>query len=271
MVFGPLISHSLQFNKGEMIVRPWIEEFFVGKLQMRCSVVTNTENGSTIIIDGGDEPERIISWIEDWEGIGPDYSNGPMSKQMAIEQGIPKRNVIAFTNTHAHFDHTGMIPELLKKWDVPFWLHEGDHHLQSTAQESAARWGFTIPEPALPTDVWKDGQKYNFEGIEIDVIHTPGHSLGSVCLIIPDEEEPPHAFVGDVLFAGGVGRTDLPNSGGSWTLLENSIKEKLFKLPDNTIVYPGHGPKTTIGQEKTSNPFVGELAQTFTNVRGRYI
>ena len=252
-------------------MRPWIEEFFAGKLRMRCSVVTNTENGATIIIDGGDEPERIISWIENWEGIGPDNSNGPTSRESAEEEGIPERHVVAFTNTHAHFDHSGMIPELLKKWDVPFWLHEGDHHLQSTARESAARWGFVIPEPAVPTHDWKDDSDYDFEGIKVSAIHTPGHSLGSVCLIIPDEQGPSHAFVGDVLFAGGVGRTDLPNSGGSWPLLESSIKDKLFKLPDDTIVYPGHGPKTTIGREKKSNPFVGELSETFTSVRGRFL
>ena len=238
---------------------------------MRCSVVTNTDNGATIIVDGGDEPERLIAWIENWEGIGPDNSNGPTSKESAEKEGIPERYVVAFTNTHAHFDHSGMIPELLKKWDVPFWLHEGDHHLQSTVRESAARWGFTVPEPAVPTHVWEDGSEYEFGGIKVSAIHTPGHSLGSVCLIIPDAQGPSHAFVGDVLFAGGVGRTDLPNSGGSWPLLESSIKDKLFKLPDDTIVYPGHGPKTTIGREKKSNPFVGELSETFTSVRGRFL
>ena len=252
-------------------MRPWIEEYFVGPLQMRCSVVTNPENGATIIIDGGDEPERLISWIDDWEGLGPDDSNGPVSHNQSEQDGLPKRHVVAYTNTHAHFDHSGMIPELLKHWKVPFWLHEGDHHLQSTAQKSASRWGFTVPPPATPTDEWQDGQTYDFSGITIEARHAPGHSLGSVCLIIPDDSGPSHAFVGDVLFAGGVGRTDLPDSGGSWPLLKRSIEEKLFTLPDDTIVYPGHVPKTTIGTEKVSNPFVGELAQSFTNVRGRYL
>jgi glyoxylase-like metal-dependent hydrolase (beta-lactamase superfamily II) len=252
-------------------MKPWIEEFFVGKLEMRCSIVCNPENGATIIIDGGEEPQRLIDWVENWQGLGPDESNGPSSQDEAEERGFPKRRIIAYTNTHAHFDHSGMIPELKKRWDVPFWLHQGDHHLQSCVQESAARWRFTVPEPAVPTDVWQDGEIYDFEGIKVEARHTPGHSLGSVCLIIPDEGGASHAFVGDVLFAGGVGRTDLPNSGGSWPLLKQSIEQKLFTLEDDTIVYPGHGPKTTIGIEKKSNPYVGELSKTFTNVTGRYM
>ena len=233
----------------------WIEEFFVGPLQTRCSVVTNSKNGATIIIDGGDEPERLVNWIENWRGLGPDASNGPSNKVESEHLGFAKRRVIAFVNTHAHFDHSGQIPELMKTWDVPFYLHQGDNHLQASAQQSAARWGFSVPSPAVPSDELIHSETYDFEGLIVEVRHSPGHSLGSVCLIMTDDKVK-HAFVGDVLFAGGVGRTDLPNSGGSWPLLKKSIEEQLLTLPDDTIVYPGHGPTTTIGHERHTNPYL---------------
>ena len=233
----------------------WVEEFLVGPLQMRCSIVTRCDNGATIVIDGGDEPERLINWVENWDGLGPDDSSGPTNLAESEEQGFAKRRVVAFVNTHAHFDHSGQIPVLMRTWDVPFWLHKGDHELQAFVRQSAARWGFSVPEPALPTDLLEHGVTYDFDGLAVEVRHSPGHSLGSVCLII-EGEEVKHAFVGDVLFAGGVGRTDLPNSGGSWPLLKKSIEEQLLTLPDNTIVYPGHGPTTTIGREKQTNPYL---------------
>ncbi len=230
-----------------------IEGFFVGPLQMRCSVVTCLETGETIIIDGGDEAPRLIDWIEEAKGDGPDESNMP---ELEIE-----KSVVVLLNTHAHFDHSGAIPPLLDRYEVEWYLHEGDHFLQSTAKQSAARWRLQVPEPAKPTKTFDHGDELTFGNLRFEVRHAPGHSLGSVCLILRTPEgEPDHAFVGDVLFAGGVGRTDIPNSGGDWPLLKKSIEEQLFTLDDDTVVYPVHGPLTTIGEERRSNPFVGEGA-----------
>ena len=225
-----------------------IEGFFVGPLQMRCSIVCCKRTAATVIIDGGDEAARLIEWIDSING-----------------------EVVALLNTHAHFDHSGAIPELLEKYDVEWYLHEGDHHLQSTARISAAAWGLAVPEPAIPTKTFEHGDELVFGDLCFEVRHAPGHSLGSVCLILrTNEGEADHAFVGDVLFAGGVGRTDLPDSGGSWPLLKQSIEEQLFTLADDTIVYPGHGPLTTIGEEKQSNPFVGKAAMDV-RIRGSYL
>jgi len=114
-----------------------------------------------------------------------------------------------------------------------------------------------VPEPAVATKIMEHGNRLECGDLSFEIRHSPGHSLGSVCLIL-NNCDINHAFVGDVLFAGGVGRTDIPNSGGNWPLLKQSIEEQLFTLDDETIVYPGHGPLTTIGEEKRNNPFLND-------------
>ena len=108
------------------ITNPWVECFFVGALQMRCSVVTDRETGDTVIIDGGSEPQRLVDWIDRFEGRGPDWSNGPSTTEEAALEGIPNRKVVALVNTHAHFDHSGHIPDLLLHYPVKWYLHEDD-------------------------------------------------------------------------------------------------------------------------------------------------
>lgn len=242
------------------LVEPWIEHFFVGPLQMRCSVVTDTATGDTIIVDGGDEPERLIAWIEAFEGRGPDWSTGPGSKQAAQALNLPGRRVVALVNTHAHFDHSGFIPVLSNHFNVDWYLHPDDTFLQTLAQQSGRRYGLSLPEPAVADRHLVPDSVMTFGSVPLRILHTPGHTLGGCCLLVEVEDEADHVFVGDTLFAGSVGRTDIDHSGGDFGLLTSSIHTKLWPLALDTIVHPGHGPLTTIGQERATNPFVGDQA-----------
>lgn len=250
---------------------PWIESFMVGDLQMRCSVVTDLATGDTIIIDGGSESERIISWIEDFDGLGPNWSTGPQSLDDMKQRGISQRKVVALVNTHAHYDHSGHIPYLLERYEVDWYLHEDDYFLQTLAKSSAARRGIILPEPAEATQKINDDQELHFGSIGLKILHTPGHTLGGCCLLLQVSDGPDHLFVGDTLFAGSVGRTDLPNTGGDFDVLSNSIKTKLWPLKADTIVHPGHGPLTSIGIEKRTNPYVGESSQDTDGFIGKYM
>ena len=253
------------------IADPWVECFFVGALQMRCSVVTDRSTGDTVIIDGGSEPGRLIDWIDRFGGRGPDWSNGPSNMDEAEQQHIPERTVIALVNTHAHFDHSGHIPDLLEHYRVKWYLHEDDTYLQTLAQSSARRWGFDAPEPAVADEGLVPSTTMSFGALDFEVLHTPGHTLGGCCLNLLVNNGANHLFVGDTLFAGSVGRTDLPDTGGDFEVLAASIHTQLWPLEGDTIVYPGHGPLTTIGHERRTNPFVGEGAGAGgTFGRGKY-
>ncbi|MDG1557366.1 MAG: MBL fold metallo-hydrolase [Candidatus Poseidoniaceae archaeon] len=253
------------------ITDPWVECFFVGALQMRCSVVTDRSTGDTVIIDGGSEPGRLIDWIDRFGGRGPDWSNGPSNLSEAEQQHIPERTVIALVNTHAHFDHSGHIPDLLEHYRVKWYLHEDDTYLQTLAQSSARRWGFDAPEPAVADEGLVPLTTMSFGALDFEVLHTPGHTLGGCCLNLLVDNGANHLFVGDTLFAGSVGRTDLPETGGDFEVLAASIHTQLWPLEGDTIVYPGHGPLTTIGHERRTNPFVGEGAGAGgTFGRGKY-
>jgi glyoxylase-like metal-dependent hydrolase (beta-lactamase superfamily II) len=135
-------------------------------------------------------------------------------------------------------------------------LHEGDLFLYERASEQGAMFGVTVRQPP-PVDAYYDGSPIAFGGFEVHVHHTPGHCSGGVCLQVgPKGEAARHLFVGDTLFDGSIGRTDLP--GGDYQVLMRSITEVLFPLGDEAIVHPGHGPDTTIGRERATNPFVLE-------------
>ena len=203
-----------------------IKNIVVGPLEVNCYILGCEDTKEAAIIDPGDNADEIISNIEK-EGLNPKF----------------------IINTHAHFDHIGGVKAIQDHFKIDFILHEGDLFLVENASEQATAFGLKpISKPVVNKNA-TNGEKVNLGNKSITVIHTPGHSPGGVCYYSGN-----NVFVGDTLFAGSIGRTDLP--GGSYDTLINSIKENLFPLGDSTIVYPGHGPSTTIGNEKEHNPFL---------------
>ena len=150
--------------------------------------------------------------------------------------------------THAHVDHVTGVGAVKNAFHAPVYLHRDDLPLYELTVQQARMFGFEVEAPP-PVDALYDAEPLRFGDHEVRVHHTPGHCPGGVCLQIGD-----HLFVGDTLFAGSIGRTDLP--GGSYDVLMRSITDVLFPLGDEAIVHPGHGPDTTIGRERTTNPFV---------------
>ncbi len=160
--------------------------------------------------------------------------------------------------THSHLDHISGCNEAKAAWDVPLVLHRADLFLYERAVQQGVAFG--IPMQAQPPiDAWFDEQRdWTFGRCAIAVHHTPGHSPGHVCLQVGPQGAPgEHLFAGDTLFAGSIGRTDLP--GGDFDVLMQSIRDVLLPLGDDRIVYPGHGPVTTIGRERLTNPFLQAL------------
>lgn len=151
--------------------------------------------------------------------------------------------------THGHFDHVGAIAALKKELNVDFLAHKEDLSFIEKGKDAAKRWGIYIDQPPKPDLFIKDGEIISVGRFNLKVIHTPGHSPGGVCYLYDKV-----LFSGDTLFQGSIGRTDFRN--GSLSELIKSIKEHLYLLPDDTVVYPGHGPLTTIGDEKKYNAFV---------------
>ncbi len=210
-----------------MIVRT----LMVGPLQTGCYLVLDGETGPGAIVDPGGDADRILDAAE----------------------GIEIRYVI---NTHGHFDHIAANAEVMRalseRQQVPPELVAHEKALPLLAEDGgAALFGFHVPSSPEPDRLVGEGDELVLGTSCLSVMHTPGHSPGSISLYCADEGL---IFVGDVLFQRGVGRTDLP--GGSWMTLIESIKDKLFALPDDTVVYPGHGPSTTIGAERRGNPFL---------------
>ena len=146
---------------------PLIENFLVGPLQMRCSVVTDSTTGDTVIIDGGDEPQRLIDWIESCTGTGPHWSTHTLEETKNIE-----RKVVALLNTHAHFDHSGHIPTLKQHFDVEWYLHPDDTFLQTLAKKAAVRYGISLPEPAVADHDIVDDQILSLGSIDFEILHT---------------------------------------------------------------------------------------------------
>jgi hydroxyacylglutathione hydrolase len=200
----------------------------LGPLDNATYVLLCERTGECAIVDAGFEPDAVARWVR-------------------AQSPVPV--VRHLLNTHGHFDHVLGMRALQDDLGGRYAIHAADAPLLERLSQQAAAFGFAPAE--APRDVhWlEDGQRLALGGETLEVIHTPGHSPGSVCLRCGDD-----LWVGDTLFAGSVGRTDLP--GGSWETLERSIRERLYTLGDEVRVHPGHGPSTTIGHERASNPFV---------------
>lgn len=200
----------------------------VGPLQCNCSIVGDEASREAIVIDPGDEIETVLSILK---------KHRLTAKQIVI--------------THAHIDHVGGAMKLKAATGAPILLNQNDTTLLKMLDLQASWLGMRPPGAVEIDQSLKDGDVVRVNGIQATVLHTPGHTEGSVCLLF----EPQKTLVaGDTLFAGSIGRTDLP--GGSYDKIIQSLHDKLLVLPDEIHVVPGHGPLTTIGEERQSNPFL---------------
>ncbi len=206
-----------------------IETVVVGPLEVNCYIIWDAETKEGAVIDPGAEGKRIIRILE-VEGITPLY----------------------IINTHGHVDHIGANKDLKEAFpEAKLIIHPKDIPLLENAMNSfIAPMVGAKPSPE-PDETFEEGDTVKFGSVELKVIHTPGHTPGSVCLY---NEEKGIMFTGDTLFAGSVGRVDLPMAEPE--KLIPSIKEKILIYPDDTVILPGHGPESTIGQEKRYNPFL---------------
>ena len=206
-----------------------LETFPVGPLACNCTILGDEETREAIVIDPGDDVSRIAKRL--------------------TEQGLKLKQILV---THGHIDHVGGALKLKRLTGAPIYLNENDLPQIEMMDTQAAWLGLrTAPETAPPDEGLKDGQLVGLEHYPAEVLHTPGHTQGSICLHFA----PLNLLIaGDTLFAGSIGRTDLP--GGDFDQIIASHRSRLLTLPDETRVLPGHGPGTTIGQERRSNPFL---------------
>ena len=204
------------------------DHLVVGALGCNCYIVGDRETKEAIVIDPGDDADALAESI--------------------AAKGLSVTAIIA---THAHFDHVLAAARLRELTGAPFMLHDEDKPVLSWLQESGRLFlGVELPPPPEIDTSAAEGDRLVAGGVELEVVHTPGHSPGSISLVSPDA-----VFSGDTLFAGSIGRTDLP--GGDTQALLDAVSQKLFTLDPELPVYPGHGPATTLGEEQRSNPFVG--------------
>jgi len=205
-----------------------LESFPVGPLQCNCTILGDEQTGEAIVIDPGEEVGRI-------------------QKRLAAH-GLRLKQILV---THGHIDHVGGALKLKRLTGAPIYLNEGDLEQLALMQEQATWLGVETPETAPPDESLADGMTVGLAAYPAQVLHTPGHTQGSVSLLFAPLKL---LVAGDTLFAGSIGRTDLP--GGNYEQIIDSIHTRLLALPDETKVVPGHGPASTIGAERRSNPFL---------------
>jgi hydroxyacylglutathione hydrolase len=200
----------------------------VGPLQCNCSVIGDESTHEGLVIDPGDNIEDVVSIVR---------KHNLQIKQIVI--------------THAHIDHVGGAMQLRAATGAPILLNQNDYALLKMLDAQAAWIGVAPPGKVEIDHSVAQADSIKTGSLSADVIHTPGHTEGSICLYFPAEKK---LIAGDTLFAGSIGRTDLP--GGSFERIIRSLHDKVLELPDDTVVIPGHGPLTTIGDERQSNPFL---------------
>jgi hydroxyacylglutathione hydrolase len=200
----------------------------VGPLQCNCSVIGDEVTREAMVIDPGDNIDDVLALVT---------KHNLQVKQIVI--------------THAHIDHVGGAMKLRARTGAPILLNQNDYALLQMLDVQATWLGMASPGKVEIDQSLGQDDTLKAGPLTASVIHTPGHTEGSICLYFPREKK---LIAGDTLFAGSIGRTDLP--GGSFKKIVDSLYEKILALPDDTVVVPGHGPSTTIGQERESNPFL---------------
>lgn len=204
------------------------EVLAVGPLQCNCSILGDEASREAIVVDPGGDIARILAVVQ--------------------KHGLTVRQILI---THAHIDHIAGAARLKQLTGAPILYNQHDLPLVRIMDEQAGWLGIPTPEVPSPDDTLDEGKVIAVGGISGSILHTPGHTEGSVCLYLPAQSL---LLAGDTLFAGSIGRTDLP--GGDMKKILASIRERLLPLPEDTIVLPGHGPDTTIAAESSSNPFL---------------
>jgi hydroxyacylglutathione hydrolase len=229
----------------------------VGMLACNCSIVGDPVSREALVIDPGDEVEKITAVLD--------------------RHGLKVKLIVS---THTHIDHVGGLAALHRLTGAPVLIHKDDLELYRNLAVQASWLGVRTPATTQIDSFLREGDTVKWGAYAAEVMHTPGHTRGSICLYLPGQAgqslgragddvklgsavvEAPRLFAGDTLFAGGIGRTDL--WGGSSEQIMQSLKNKVIRLPEDTIVYPGHGEATTIGEEKKSNPWLrGGLVQPY--------
>lgn len=208
-----------------------LETFPVGPLQCNCTILGDAEAGEAIVIDPGDDISRI--------------------HRRLTELGLKLKQILI---THGHIDHVGGALKLKRLTGAPILLNENDLPLLKMMDAQAAWLGIQTPEVAAPDASLDEGMTVGLDRYPAQVLHTPGHTQGSVCLHFAPLKM---VIAGDTLFAGSIGRTDLP--GGNGRQIIDSIHTRLLTMADQTRVIPGHGPETTIGMERRRNPFLTRI------------
>lgn len=205
------------------------KELVVGPLQCNCAILACERTKEAVVIDPGDEGARILAAI--------------------AQLGLEVKFVL---HTHAHFDHIGGTAELKKTLAAPTCLHKGDEFIYNNLPGQGKMFGMQFGEAPPIEKFLEDGEILTFGDCKLEVIHTPGHSPGGVCYQVSGQSDE-KIFSGDTLFQRSIGRTDL--WGGDTELLLKSVRERIFVREGDLPVFPGHGPSTRVGEERTSNPF----------------
>jgi hydroxyacylglutathione hydrolase len=205
-----------------------LESFPVGYLRCNCTILGDELTHEAVVVDPGDNIPEILSRLE--------------------KHGLTLRQIVI---THAHIDHIGGAAQLKKATGAPVLLNQNDLGMLNMMEIQAGWLGVPTPEVVPPDASAEDGLAVGLPGLRAEVLHTPGHTPGSICLLFAKQDL---LLAGDTLFAGSIGRTDLP--GGDGRQILRSLRDRLLVLPDSTRVVPGHGEETTIGEERQSNPFL---------------